>query len=113
MKLVFSNKREYKVFNNLTKDDRSALLDLRKDKTILVKPADKGGSIVVMNFANYDLEVERQLNDNVFYNKLSTDPTNVFKNEIQEYLQQFVDVGEITKQEFDFRLITQLHQSFI
>ncbi len=56
---IFSNKREYKVFNNLTKDERIALLDLRNVKTIIVKPADKGGSIVVMNFAN--CEVERQV----------------------------------------------------
>ncbi len=55
-----------------------------------------------MNFASYDIEVERQLSDNVFYKKMSTDPTNVFKNEIQEILQEFVNAGEITKQEFDF-----------
>lgn len=55
-----------------------------------------------MNFTNYDLEVERQLSDDVFHKKLSTDPTIVFKNEIQEYLQQLVHVGEITKQEFSF-----------
>ncbi len=64
-----------------------------------------------MNFASYDLEVKRQLSDNVFYKKLSSDPTNVFKNDIQEILQEFANAGEITKQ--DYQLITQLHQSFI
>ncbi len=39
----------YFLTNVSTKDERIALLDLRNVKTIIVKPADKGGSIVVMN----------------------------------------------------------------
>ena len=34
-------------FNNLTKSERKALYDLKNDKSIMIKSADKGSAVVV------------------------------------------------------------------
>ena len=44
---------EYKFWNKLDNDHRKALLDLANDPSITIKPADKGGSIVIMNTDDY------------------------------------------------------------
>ena len=41
---------------------------------IVIKPADKGGSIVIMNTKDYTAEAERQLNNPDHYEKLQEDP---------------------------------------
>lgn len=38
-----------------------ALKDIQADPNIILKEADKGGDIVIMNVADYDKEVLRQL----------------------------------------------------
>ncbi|CAJ0961676.1 unnamed protein product, partial [Ranitomeya imitator] len=46
---------------------------LQDDKNLIIKPADKGGAIVVMNRSDYVQEIQRQLNDDRAYLKLSRD----------------------------------------
>ena len=46
---------------NLTPEQTQALDLLRKNKDIVVKPADKGSAIVIMNRKDYILEADRQL----------------------------------------------------
>lgn len=38
---------------NITPKERRALTSLINDNTIIVKPADKGGAVVVMDYSNY------------------------------------------------------------
>ena len=45
--LLHANERKY--WNNLTNDQRSALLRLSGDKNVVIKPADKGGALVIMD----------------------------------------------------------------
>jgi len=46
----------------LSKKERDALLDLSKDNTVIVHPADKGGAIVLQRASDYEKEIHRQLN---------------------------------------------------
>jgi len=48
-KLFFKNKTK----QNISKFDRKALLTLSRDKNIIIKKADKGGSIAVLNSEQY------------------------------------------------------------
>lgn len=43
-------------------------------KIIVIRPADKGSSVVVQNTESYDAEVRRQP-DHTFYRPLDRDPT--------------------------------------
>lgn len=80
-------------------------MELKRDSAIVVKPADKGGSIVVMDLSDYDHEVNRQLSNQLFYQKLHSDPTEVFKKTIHSQLSDFLEYGDITRKEFEFMKI--------
>ena len=62
--LLHANERKY--WNNLTNDQRSALLRLSGDKNIVIKPADKGGALVVMDSNKYNEACLQQLTDNEY-----------------------------------------------
>ncbi len=55
----------------LTKGEEEALKTLMSDSSIIIKPADKGNAIIIMNRNQYLKEVLRQLNNQEFYQKLT------------------------------------------
>lgn len=65
--------------DNLSKEERAALNRLKENDDIILKPADKGSSVVIMDKAQYFIECYRQLNDTNYYQKLK-EP--VFLNQI-------------------------------
>lgn len=69
------------VKNNLSRAERDALQSLKQDQEIIIKPADKGGAVVVMNKTLYKQEGLRQLNNAFYYRKLDYPvfPGNVSK----------------------------------
>lgn len=56
---------------NLTQEEVTALRDLRNNKHIVIKPADKGSAVVILGRDQYIFEVQRQLNDKIYYRKLT------------------------------------------
>lgn len=60
---------------NTSQAERDALLALRKDKDIVILPADKGNAVVVLLSENYQNKIKDVLSDPV-YMKLRMDPTN-------------------------------------
>ncbi|CAJ0952342.1 unnamed protein product [Ranitomeya imitator] len=80
---------------NLSAPDFQALQTLRNDKDIIIKPADKGGAIVVMNKSDYTKEIHRQLHDETVYRLLPGDPTTMIRNFIKETLDPYVEKGVI------------------
>ncbi|XP_071153486.1 uncharacterized protein [Mytilus edulis] len=79
------------TYDNLTPDERVALTNLRDNDDIVIKPADKGSAVVVMDKSNYVQEAIRQLDDDRFYRKLNSDPTLQFSEEITECLKEMCD----------------------
>lgn len=66
-------KRQYKIIHekfNVSLEESKALRELKNAKHIVIKPADKGSAVVIMSREQYILEVERQLNDPIYYRKL-------------------------------------------
>ena len=88
-------KCRYSVNNkqNLTTKEKQSLKNLAKDRSIIIKPADKGGAIVIHTLA-YLKEANRQLSDERTYTKLDRDPTKEFQSKIDEKLKEHVDNGE-------------------
>ena len=62
-----------KRFNNLTKEEREALYNLKDDPSIIVKGADKGSIVVVWNRADYLKEACRQLDYKEVYEQFPDD----------------------------------------
>lgn len=61
----------YRVVSNLSRDEKQALLKLKNNRSIVIKPADKGSAVVIMDRYAYIMEAERQLNQEEYYEKLS------------------------------------------
>jgi len=58
-----------KHFSNLSRYELRALLDLRKNKDIVIKKGDKNSGIVIMNRSDYETKVYNMLHDPLVYKK--------------------------------------------
>lgn len=89
----------YKVhkpsMNNISKREKEALLTLSNCEDLVIKPADKGGAIVVLNRSDYIEEGKRQLNNKQFYKHLDFDPTTEHKKIIVTTLENLTREGAI------------------
>ncbi len=72
---------------NLSKSEKDALDKLCRDKDIVVKPADKGGGLVILPRTLYNAEVFCQLQNSTYYKVLTPDPTIQFQREIEHFLK--------------------------
>ena len=87
------NNRKFK--RNQKKEEWTAITTLRNNKDIVIKPADKGGNIVIMNKEDYIQEGLRQLSDSNHYEILEEDPTQNYNNQIYQVLQQAANLNII------------------
>ena len=78
-------------WNNLNQNERQALEKLRSKKSIVVKIADKGGAIVVMNRADYVHKIKKDLNNRKYYKKLDHNNIDNNINEKQLFINQIKD----------------------
>lgn len=69
----------YKIKHNISRGETSCLKELAEDRSITIKPADKGGGIVVLDIDTYMTEASRQLGDRSAYHKIKGDPTTSIK----------------------------------
>ena len=83
------------VPDNLTKEERSALQRLKNRDDIVIKKADKGSTVVVLDKQAYLAEANRQLTDDRFYKKLDSDPTEEFSALITNTLDKMYENDEI------------------
>ncbi|XP_078520215.1 uncharacterized protein LOC144784978 [Lissotriton helveticus] len=87
---------------NLPKTEKKALMELCNNKELVIKPADKGGAIVIQDLCKYKEEIYRQLSDGVSYQLLSTDPSRELATTILAATQKGLDAGFLSEQEFKF-----------
>lgn len=74
--------------NNITADEWEALESLQKESSLIIKPADKGSSVVIMDRPLYVMEAERQLNNTDHYQLLEApiypESTQLFNTILQD-----------------------------
>ena len=75
---------------------------MRSRKDIIIKPADKGSGVVVMDRQQYIDEAMRQLTNRTNYETLDSDPTGNFCKEIQETLDDMRDNNHLSKKAHKF-----------
>ena len=69
--------------------------DLHNNTDIIIKLADKGGSIVIMNTTDYIQEAQRQLLNPEHYIILTSDPTTTYNKYIHHIIDQAWRLGII------------------
>jgi len=82
---------------NISKEESQALQTLAKDNDILVMPADKGRSTVVLDKEEYTQKVRGMLSDHKTYLKLDKDPTARYKSKLVAMLAKLRKDGKITE----------------
>ncbi|CAH2247488.1 Hypothetical predicted protein [Pelobates cultripes] len=84
------------------RDEWRAVGALRSDDSIIIRAADKGEAIVVMDIDKYNAEAMAQLSNRVHYEKLSRDPTKEFQDSIGVITLEALNQGLINKKIFEF-----------
>ncbi|KAJ8034418.1 hypothetical protein HOLleu_21248 [Holothuria leucospilota] len=75
--------------NNLSRSGRTAIRELREREDIIIRKADEGGAIVVLDTYDYISEAELQLSNEMFYKEVKDDPTELFKQELGNLVRNF------------------------
>ena len=87
--------RQRNIFSNLRNKEKEALRELRDNDKITIKPADKGGALVVMDTTDFIGECTRQY---YLYRTLTSDPTNIYNKKIQEAIDKGIEEKEISSE---------------
>ena len=93
-----------KRFNNLTKEERNALYNLRDDPTIIIKGADKGSAVVVWDRDDYLKEASKQLEDKDVYEEVQNDPSTLI-NTIMRALEKIRIRGDLSNDTLNYFLV--------
>lgn len=83
--------------DNLMKDERKALTELQNDESVIIKPSDKGGNVVLLSAKLYEREVSRLLPDSSTYSKLDLNPFQALVALINDKLSWVLEADLITK----------------
>ena len=81
---------------NISRDERKAIEQLRKDKTRVILTADKGVSMVVMDRDDYNSKAEDLLHQQT-YGLIPSDPTNKLKNKLITLLKKIKTEGGLSE----------------
>ncbi|XP_057294731.1 uncharacterized protein LOC130623279 [Hydractinia symbiolongicarpus] len=82
---------------NCTPEEFKSLKNLSKNKDIVIKKADKGGSIVIMNKYDYVDKVRKHLDNKTYYSKILTDPTKDLITNIHSFIETLLYHHKIDK----------------
>ena len=81
---------------NITRKERKAIEELRKDETKMILTADKGVSMVVLNRNDYNQKAEALLQESA-YRPIPNDPTNKYNNKLIALLKTIKTGGGINE----------------
>jgi hypothetical protein len=88
---------------NITRHQKQAINNLRHNKNIIIKPADKGGMTCIINKPAYLKEAYRQLNNAKYYSKnISLTHKQDLCNKINNTLEQLHDEDYINDKQLEF-----------
>ena len=77
---------------------------LTKGKDIIIKKADKGGAIVILDKDDYKAKVMNHLNDQISFEKVETNSLKDLQKDIESFLLTILYSYKIDKNTYDFLL---------
>ena len=89
---------------NITRSERLAISNLRNRDDIVIKPADKGGAIVVWDRNLYINEALKQLSDTKFYAQRRMDGTLLNNKKIKTEIEKLIKENLLPKSAHKLRL---------
>ncbi|CAH2329346.1 Hypothetical predicted protein, partial [Pelobates cultripes] len=94
------SRKEQRAIKEMGKK-KQILKDLKQNASIIIKPADKGGGVVIMDNEAYINEIRRQLQDTTTYQKLNKNPTVEIKIKYENFLQEGLENEILDKNELN------------
>lgn len=92
----------------MTPDEEEALMEIQNRHSIIIKPADKGSTIVIVDKEDYAFEAMRQLQDKEFYKPLQEPIYLETQNQIVQLLKQLHKTKHINHKQLLFLTGTNL-----
>ena len=86
-----------RTVDNLTQAECEALRYFKSASHLVIKPADKGSAVVVMNLDDYISEGFRQLQDPNFYTEVPTDLSESHMSNVIAVVSEMCSNGEISE----------------
>nr|XP_048688123.1 uncharacterized protein LOC125627729 [Caretta caretta] len=86
--------KQHHLPHNLSRAEHNAIHSLRNNSDIIIKKADKGGAVVIMNRSEYEQEAARQLSNTPFYKPLPSDPTESYQKKLQHLLKKLPEKAQ-------------------
>ena len=93
-----------KRFNNLAKEVRNELYNLRDDPTIMIKGADKGSEVIFWDREDYLKEASKQLEDQDVYEKVQNDPSTLINTSMRN-LEKIRIRGDLSNDTLNYFLV--------
>ena len=87
-KEIFNPKNIRKTRNNLNKDEKAALKEIKSWEDKVIRVQDKGSRFVVLNTSDYVEKVEHQINRSSF-SRLDEDTSPEFKQKVNNWLNKW------------------------
>lgn len=97
--LVLKELEEKKLPPRQYMDGMEGVKTLCENKNLIIRPADKGGGIVLLNKSAYIEEMNNLLADPNTYEILSRDPTMIYKERLEKLVKRGFEEGIICKKE--------------
>ena len=99
----FSDQKCSTFRQHLPRDEQEALKSLKGNSDIIIAPADKGCSVVVLDKSTYQHKTMEHLNDTNTYNKIDDDPSSQLRTKINKFLKTLMDTKIISKFEYEWK----------
>ncbi|CAJ0918260.1 unnamed protein product [Ranitomeya imitator] len=91
-----------RIKHNLSIEEFRSLQSLKARKELIIKPADKGGAIVVLDRTYYMDEIRSQLRDTNTYLPISSNPSFDIAREIRHLTSHYFQLGIIDQKLVEF-----------
>ena len=101
-KVIPRNDTQRKRSFNITRNERFAIDRLAKDTSIVIKEADKGGGVVIMNKEFYKTKLLEMLEDKSFYKQIENQTTKETMKKLKKKVVSLLK--EITRNERNYLL---------
>ena len=95
-----TTKSNQNIQYNVSLPERNAIKSLANDQSIIIKEADKGGTVVIMDRENYKEIVKTMLSNEEYYKELHTDPQKTDRIKYNKFLKKYKD--NLTQKEMDY-----------
>ena len=83
--------------SNMSKREEKALTDLLNDSSIVIRPADKGSGVVVLNTKDYLERLQKVVDDSSTYRSTNTDQTQIIYRKVKSLADKLFRKGYIGK----------------